>query len=511
MKTLRFIFIDQLSDSLSALKDADKSDTILFCESMQESKLVNHHPKKLAFLFASMRHFAQSLKEKGYQIRYLYLDEKGNSGDLTKEISQAIKDLDIERLVVTEPSEYRLKKMATAWSSLLGVAVEIREDDRFLCSIGEFKEWAAGKKQLRMEYFYREMRKKHGILLEEDGSPCGGEWNYDKENRKPPSTTLRSPTRISHKKSAILIETLKLVGGKFSDHFGDLEPFHYAVTRDQALIELDDFIDRILPYFGDYQDAMVKGEAYLNHSLLSSYINAGLLLPLEICQKAESAYRSGKAPLNACEGFIRQILGWREYVRGIYWLKMPEYADLNYLDAKTALPAFFWGGKTEMSCISDVIAQTKEHAYSHHIQRLMVTGNFAMIAGLDVKEVQKWYLEVYSDAYEWVEMPNTLGMALFGDGGILGSKPYAASGKYINKMSNFCKSCPYNPENTTEEDACPFNALYWDFLVRNRAKLEANHRLFYVYSTWDKFTESKQAAIRKKATRTLELMQKGAL
>ena len=256
---------------------------------------------------------------------------------------------------------------------------------------------------------------------------------------------------------------------------------------------------------------MVKGEAYLNHSLLSSYINAGLITPLEICLKAESAFRSGKASINSVEGFIRQILGWREFIRGIYWLKMPEYGELNYLNATRALPESYWGGATKMSCITEVVKQTNEHAYSHHIQRLMVTGNFALLAGFDVKQVQKWYLAVYSDAYEWVEMPNTLGMALFGDGGIVGSKPYAASGKYINKMSNFCKGCQYNPDDTLGDKACPFNALYWDFLSRNRDKLFNNLRLSYAYATWDKFSKTKQEEIKKKATTILQEVYSGKL
>jgi deoxyribodipyrimidine photolyase-related protein len=362
-----------------------------------------------------------------------------------------------------------------------------------------------------MEYFYREMRKAYHILIEADGAPTGGQWNYDKENRKPPAKGMVSPPRISHKKSAILTEVLALVGNRFSGHFGTLEPFHFAVTRAQALVELDDFIARILPHFGDYQDAMIKGEAFLNHSLLSSYLNAGLLLPLEICRKAEAAYRSNQVPLNAAEGFIRQILGWREYVRGIYWLNMPAYADLNFFDTKRPLPDFYWGGKTDMACIKEAVDHTREHAYSHHIQRLMVTGNFALIAGLDVKQVQDWYLAVYSDAYEWVEMPNTLGMALFGDGGLLGSKPYAASGKYIDKMSNYCAGCRYDPQEMLGEKACPFNALYWDFFARNRDKLEANQRLPFVYSTWDKFAPERQNGIKDQAASVLERMAEGTL
>jgi deoxyribodipyrimidine photolyase-related protein len=511
MKNLRFIFSDQLSHSISSLTDVSKEDIILLCEVLEEASYVKHHPKKIAFLFASMRHFAEELEERGYQIRYIKLTDPSNTQTLNGEISRAVDESKVSQIIITEPSEYRLKIMTDTWHKLLNIPIVIRSDNRFFCSHEEFNIWAQGKKQLRMEYFYREMRKKYQILMDSPGSPIGGQWNYDKENRKPPVQGLKSPTRISHQKSSILQEVLEMVATKFSHHFGVLEPFHYAVTRKQALIELEDFIYRILPNFGAYQDAMVQGEVYLYHSLLSSYINAGLLMPLEICQVAEKAYKNGCASLNSVEGFIRQILGWREFVRGIYWLKMPEYRDLNYLDANRNLPAFYWGAKTHMGCISEAVGHTKIHAYSHHIQRLMVTGNFALIAGLDVKQVQEWYLAVYSDAFEWVEMPNTLGMALFGDGGIVGSKPYAASGKYINKMSNFCDKCYYDPNEMLGEKACPFNALYWDFLDRNRHKLEFNQRLPYVYSTWDKFTAEKQSSIRNKAINILELMNTGKL
>lgn len=511
MRRLCLILGDQLSHCISSLKDVHEGDTILMCEVMEEATYVKHHPKKIAFLFTAMRHFALELEEKGHQVHYVKLTDPLNTGSFTAEVERVVKALGVQRVIVTQPGEYRVERMIKSWQELLGIPVEMREDDRFLCTREEFNRWAKGKKQLRMEYFYREMRKKYHLLMEKKGTPTGGQWNYDKENRKPPLKGLTSPKRIHHQKSSILKEVLALVAEKFSDHFGTLEPFYFAINRPQALIELEDFIERILPYFGDYQDAMVKGEAYLNHSLLSSYMNAGLLIPLEVCQKAEVAYREGKVPLNAAEGFIRQILGWREYVRGIYWLKMPEYGDLNYFNAKTPVPAFYWGAKTHMDCIAEAVSHTREHAYSHHIQRLMVTGNFALIAGLNVKQVQEWYLEVYSDAYEWVEMPNTLGMALFGDGGIMGSKPYAASGKYIKKMSNFCENCRYDPEVMLSENACPFNALYWDFFGRNRKKLEGNQRLNFVYTTWDKFGNSKQEAIINKAASILKHMQVGEI
>jgi deoxyribodipyrimidine photolyase-related protein len=511
MTHLRLILGDQLSDTISSLENVRKDDVILICEVMEEATYVQHHPKKIAFLFSAMRHFSEKLKSKGYNVRYVTLDDALNSGSFEGEVRRALKETGAHHLVITEPGEYRLAELFKSWDKTLGVPADIRPDNRFLCSIGEFKEWAGQRKSLRMEYFYREMRKKYNILLNKDGSPSGGAWNFDKENRKPPPGSLASPRRISHRKDTITNEVLELVKSRFSHHFGNLEPFHYAVTREQALIELNHFIDELLPDFGNYQDAMVMGEPYLYHSLISSYLNAGLLLPLEICVSAENAYRLGKAPLNAVEGFIRQILGWREYVRGIYWLYMPDYGEMNYLGADKPLPEFYWTAETKMSCVAEAVRHTRDHAYSHHIQRLMVTGNFALLAGLDVKQVQEWYLAVYSDAYEWVEMPNTLGMALFGDGGLMGSKPYAASGKYIRKMSNFCNSCQYEPNEMTSDQACPFNALYWDFMARNRAKLAGNQRLTYIYGTWDKFKPEKQKIIRNKAAEIIDKMQRGSL
>lgn len=511
MSTLRLILRDQLSFSVSSLEDACADDVILICEMMQEFTDVYHHPKKIAFLLTAMRHFAEELRKKGYKVRYIRLDDPNNSGSLKEEVHRALKEIGSKKVVVTQPSEYRLLKTIQAWHIDLGCRFDIRQDTRFLCDIDEFKAWASRRRELRMEYFYRIMRKKHHILIDKSGKPTGGQWNFDKENRKPPPRGLSSPKRISHLKDQITKDVLLLVKKRFSHHFGNLEPFHYAVTRAQALIELDHFIKYLLPFFGDYQDAMVAGEPYLYHSLISSYLNAGLLTPLEICRLAEKAYRVGLAPLNAVEGFIRQILGWREYVRGIYWLHMPNYGEMNFLNAKEPLPKFYWTAGTKMACVAEAVQHTRDHAYSHHIQRLMITGNFALLVGLDVKQVQEWYLAVYSDAFEWVEMPNTLGMALFGDGGIIASKPYAASGKYIHKMSNFCDKCVYNPNMTTEKDACPFNSFYWDFLARNQQKLRQNHRLSYAYATWDKFDEQKQKSIQAKAKQLLNDMREEKL
>lgn len=503
---IHLVLGDQLSHSLSALADADPQDSlVLMAEVMSEATYVKHHKKKIAFLFSAMRHFAEELREKGFQVRYVTLDDPENTQSLSGELGRAIAESGASTIVATECGEWRLAEDMRGWGTHLGVPVEIREDDRFLCSIEEFGQWRKGRKQLRMEYFYRDMRRRHRVLLEGE-EPVGGKWNFDAENRKPPAEGLKGPRRISHRKDDITTAVLALVEERFADNMGSLDSFHYAVTTDQAEMELQQFIDEILPNFGDYQDAMVKGEPYLYHSLISSYVNAGLLLPIDVIRRAEAAWFEGLAPLNAVEGFIRQILGWREYVRGIYWTEMPDYAQRNHFSAARPLPQMYWTAKTDMVCMKGAIGDTIEHAYSHHIQRLMVTGNFAMLAGIDPAEVCEWYLAVYSDAYEWVELPNTLGMALYGDGGLMASKPYAASGKYIDRMSNFCGGCRYDPKLTTGPRACPFNALYWDFLDRNTEKLARNPRLSNMYATWRRMDPFKQDAIRKHAAQVLDTL-----
>lgn len=503
---------DQLSSRSAALRAIDASqDTILLCEVAEEARYVPHHPQKIAFLFSAMRHFAEDLRHQGYRVRYVRLDDPDNTGSLTGEVARALHSGAFDRLIVTEPGEWRVLDMMEHWRTTLNVPVDILDDDRFLCDHKTFAAWAAGRKELRMEFFYREMRRRHGLLLDEDGAPAGGKWNYDADNRKPPKPGLSFPRRIDHRPDEITRDVLALVSKRFSAHFGTLDGFSYAVTHDAAEREADRFFREILPLFGDHQDAMLTDEPFLYHARLSAYLNAGLLEALDLCRRAEAEYRTGRAPLNAVEGFIRQILGWREFIRGIYWRFMPDYATRNELAATRPLPAFYWGAPTKMHCIGEAVRQTEAHAYSHHIQRLMVTGNFALLAGLDVGQVQEWYLAVYADAYEWVELPNTLGMALYGDGGIVGSKPYAASGKYIDRMSNFCGSCHYDVAETVGERACPFNALYWDFLIRHRNRFQKNQRMGYVYPTWDKFAPEKQDAIRAQAEDVFHRLDLGEL
>ena len=392
------------------------------------------------------------------------------------------------------------------WAARFRLPVDILPDTRFVCSPDRFATWVKGRKQLRMEHFYREMRRETGLLMDGD-RPEGGTWNLDTENRKPAKADLFMPALPEFAPDSITLEVLALVEARFSSHIGTLRPFRYGVTRTDALQALDHFIEHALPWFGDYQDAMLRGEPFLYHSVLSGYLNIGLIDPLEICHRVEAAYRASHAPLNAAEGYIRQIIGWREFVRGIYWLKMPDYVNENHLGATRPLPEFYWTGETAMTCMADAIGQTIEHAYAHHIQRLMVTGNFAMLAGIDPREVHEWYLAVYWDAFEWVELPNTNGMSQFADGGMLGSKPYAASGNYISKMSDYCKGCRYDVKQKTGPDACPFNPLYWDFLVRNREVLGGNPRLGQVYRTWDRMAADRQAAYRESAKVFLDELQ----
>ncbi|MCI5048801.1 MAG: cryptochrome/photolyase family protein [Rickettsiales bacterium] len=507
MSTLRLILGDQLSHSISSLADCNKEvDLILMCEVWEEATYVKHHKKKIAFLFSAMRHFAQELTEKGYSVIYRKLDCDDNQGSFFGEVQHAVKAHAITKVIVTKPGEYRLLHDMQDWQHRLEIPVELREDDRYLCSTEEFAKWAKGRKQLRMEFFYREMRKKHNILMQVD-KPVGGKWNYDAENRKPPKQGLDIPAAYTAQKDTTTQEVIDLVAQRFDDHFGDLEPFYFAVTREQALYCLRKFIDERLSHFGTYQDAMIQGEPWMYHSHLSFYINCGLLDPMECIKAAEQSYYDDNAPLNAVEGFIRQILGWREYVRGIYWLNMPEYADANALEASRDLPWFYWTGETKMNCLRQCIIETKENAYAHHIQRLMVLGNFALIAGIDPKQVNEWYLIVYADAYEWVEMPNVTGMILFADGGFLASKPYASSGSYINKMSNYCEQCSYKVTQKNGEKACPFNYLYWDFLDKHRERFASNHRMAMMYKTYDRLGDERKQAIRQDSERFLQALK----
>lgn len=504
MTVLRLVLADQLSRNSAVLKDADPDrDTILMAEVMEEATYVPHHPKKIAFLFSAMRHFAEDLRSEGFTVRYWHLDDAGNTGSLDGIVAETVKSTRAERLVCLFPGEYRVHQKMRAWQKEMDTDVEIRDDDRFLARLEFFDAWASGRKNLRMEYFYREMRKSTGILMDKEGSPLGGQWNFDRDNRKPLPEDLKPPAIPEFTPDAITREVLDLVADRFASHYGRLEPFGFPVTRIQALECLDDFIANRLKLFGDYQDAMKAGEPFMFHSLLGFLMNSGLLDPREVIGRAVQAYEQEDAPLNAVEGFIRQILGWREFIRGLYWRYMPDYYEWNALEAKRDLPGFYWTAETDMNCMRESIQGTLENAYAHHIQRLMVTGNFALLAGIDPKQVNEWYLVVYADAYEWVELPNVSGMILYADNGLMASKPYAAGGAYINRMSDYCRGCAYDVRQKTGEKACPFNYLYWNFLIKNEENLRGNPRMGLIYKNLDRKSEEERSAIQQEAANFL--------
>jgi deoxyribodipyrimidine photolyase-related protein len=496
MPNLRLILGDQLSREISSLQDTcPGEDIILMLEVYQPTSRVRYHQQKLVLVFSAIRHFAQELGDAGFRVDYVKLDQEHNSGSFFQELQNAIQRHVVDQVVVTESSNWKLWQQMQSWQEKLGIPMEIREDTRFFCSREEFATWAKDRKELRMEYFYRMLRRKTGWLMEGD-QPMGGQWNFDRENRKAIPKGVAIPNWKRFEPDPITREVMELVRVRFSDHFGELNSFGWAVTRREALIALEDFLQYSLPSFGDYQDAMKQGEDSLFHSTLSPYFNLGLLSPREVCEAALQAYQNGKAGLAAVEGFIRQILGWREFMRGVYWMKMPEYRNSNYFQATQPLPDFYWNGETELQCLLEAIVATRRNAYAHHIQRLMLTGNFALLSGIYPAEVEDWYLSVYADAYEWVEMPNTLGMGLYADGGMVASKPYAASGAYINRMSDYCQNCVYDPDIKLGERACPFNYLYWNFMMENEERLKSNPRMAMPYRTLARMPEEHRDQIR---------------
>lgn len=502
---------DQLSHGLASLRGVAKGDArLLLMEVAEETTYVRHHKAKIVLILSAMRHFAEELRAEGWQVDYIRLDDPENEGSFTAEVARAVARHRPSAIRIVEAGEWRVQKAIEGWSEALGVPVEILPDDRFICPLADFFAWAASRRELVMENFYRQQRRRTGLLIEPDGTPTGGQWNYDKDNRAPPprARPLREPLRFAP--DAITREVIALVEGRFRHHFGTLDSFALPVTAADARLLLADFVSERLPRFGTYQDAMLEGADFLYHSRLSTSLNCGLLTALEVCQAAEEAWRRGEVPLNAAEGFIRQMIGWREYIRGMYWLEMPGLSEANFFANTRALPDFYWTGQTDMACCADSVRNTRDNAYAHHIQRLMVLGNFAMLAGIDPAEVADWYLVVYADAYEWVEHPNVLGMSQYADGGRLGTKPYAGSGAYINRMSDYCRSCRYDVKQRVGEDACPFNALYWDFIARNEGKLRRNRRMWQPYATWDRFGEETKAEIRAQAERFLASLEAAA-
>ena len=482
LRQLVLVLGDQLDLDAAAFDGFDAAqDAVWMAEVAEESTHVwSSKPRTVLFL-AAMRHFAQALRAAGRSLHYTRLDHPGNAGSLQAQLHADIERLRPAGLVMTAPGDWRVLQAIKDLAQAHGLPLDIREDRHFYCNVREFAAHARGRKSLRMEYFYREMRTRHGVLMQgaAGDQPEGGQWNFDEDNREAFGTAGPGevPPRTEFPPDALTREVMALVHARFATHPGQLDSFAWPVTRAQALVALQRFVCERLPLFGRFQDAMWPGEPWLYHAHLSAALNLKLLNPREVVDAAVAAYRAGTAPLASVEGFVRQILGWREYVRGIYWTRMPGYAELNALDAQEDLPACYWTGATDMACLRDALAQTLAHGYAHHIQRLMITGLFALMYGVRPQQVHAWYLAVYVDAVEWVELPNTLGMSQYADGGLMASKPYVATGKYIQRMSPHCKGCRYDPAQRTGESACPFTTLYWDFLMRHEGALAANPRM----------------------------------
>jgi deoxyribodipyrimidine photolyase-related protein len=493
---------DQLNADASAFDGFDSArDGVVMAEVAAESEHITSIKPRTALFLAAMRHFAADLRGRAIALDYTKLDDPANAQTLAGELERTVRRRQPAKVIVTEPGDYRVRRDLWEVAARLDVPLEIRPDRHFLCSIAEFAQHAKGRKQLRMEYFYREMRRRHRVLLDAAGEPEGGQWNFDHDNRGsfPAGGPQGVPAPAAFRPETLTAEVIALVNRRFASHPGELAAFDWPVTRAQAFAALRDFVDHRLPEFGRFQDAMWTNEPWLYHSRLSAAMNLKLLDPREVITAVEAAYRAGRVPLAGAEGFIRQILGWREYVRGVYWLQMPGYAEGNALGATESLPAFYWTAKTEMACLRDAIGQTLRLGYAHHIQRLMVTGLYALLLGVRPKEICAWYLGVYVDAVEWVELPNTHGMSQYADGGYLASKPYVATGAYIDRMSNACRGCRFDPAQRVGDEACPFTTLYWDFLLRHERRFAANPRMALQVKNAARLSPTERAAVQARA------------
>ena len=497
LRTLVIVLGDQLNPDAAAFDGFDPAqDAAWMAEVAEEASHVWSGKPRIALFLSAMRHFALVLRAAGRPLHYTRMDDPGNRGSLAAELQTAIETLAPQRLVMTAPGDWRVWQSLKAVAEGAGMPLEVREDRHFYTTVREFSAHAKGRKALRLEYFYRELRQRHGVLMK-DGKPEGGQWNFDADNRQAfgAAGPVGVPARATFEPDALTRDVIALVNHQFAQHPGSLDSFAWPVTREEALHSLRSFIEQRLPLFGRYEDAMWPGEPWLYHSHLSAALNLKLLNPREVVQAALAAYHAGLAPLQSVEGFIRQILGWREFVRGIYWTQMPGYADLNALDAQQDLPAWYWTGQTDMACLRDAITQTLQHGYAHHIQRLMVTGLFTLLLGVRPQQVHAWYLAVYVDAVEWVELPNTLGMSQYGDGGLMASKPYVATGKYIQRMGGPCAGCRYDPAQREGERACPYTTLYWDFLMRHEALLLKNPRMALQVKNVARLSDAQRQAV----------------
>lgn len=495
-KEIRLILGDQLNINHSWFTAIDPYVLYVLMEVKTESTYVTHHIQKVVGIFAAMREFASLLKDKGHQIRYFKINDSDNQHDFIENLTTIQQQFNAQKIYYQLPDEYRLD----VYFKQAKIPLSPVDSEHFLTKREDLSELFKGKKTFLMETFYRHMRKKHAVLMEGE-QPVGGQWNFDHENRKKlpaKAEILTTPLGVTDQTTVyedIQQAQLKTIGA--------IDPvnFSWTVSRVAAVNLLQEFIEQALPLFGTYQDAMTTQHWYVYHSRLSFALNVKLLGPMEVILAVEKAYfaHPNTYELNQIEGFIRQILGWREYMRGIYWAKMPEFSELNYFGNEARLPSWYWTGETKMNCMHHAIKQSLDHAYAHHIQRLMITGNFASLLGVHPDEVDRWYLGIYIDAFEWVEITNTRGMSQFADGGIVGSKPYVSSAAYVQKMSNYCDGCSYNYKDKFGEKACPFNTLYWDFYARNRSLLERNPRIGMMYKVWDKMEETQKRLILEKA------------
>lgn len=500
-RNLVLVLGDQLDRDSAAFDGFDPAKDILWMtEVEEESRHVPSHKARTVLFLAAMRHFAAHLKNRGWHCDYRPLDHKDNTQSLAGELDRAIARHRPRSLVLVQPGDWRVESALREVAKAHDLPLDLREDRHFYCSLDWFRRHAENRKRLRLEFFYREMRRTFGVLMD-DGRPTGGQWNFDAENRD----SFRKegprgvPPPLVFPPDSITQDVMKLVEERLPGNPGRLDRFDFPVACEQADRALEDFIAHRLPSFGRYQDAMWTAEPYLYHSRLSAAMNLKLLSPRRVVEAAEAAYRSGAAALPAVEGFIRQVLGWREYVRGIYWTQMPDYAEGNALAAHTPLPEFYWTADTPMNCLRETIRQTLDYGYAHHIQRLMVTGLYALLLGVRPRQIHEWYLAVYVDAVEWVELPNVIGMSQFADGGLMASKPYAATGKYIQRMSDYCAGCRFDPAASTGDRACPFTTLYWEFLIRNETRLRSIPRMELQLRNLQRLTAPQREAIRERA------------
>ncbi|MDJ0534186.1 MAG: cryptochrome/photolyase family protein [Xenococcaceae cyanobacterium MO_207.B15] len=474
--------LNKLQSSLTTYQDKKNQTPVILIESLNYAKQRPYHQQKLVLIWSAMRHFAAELKTDGWSVSYEIAE------DFITPLQQWIRKNKITELVITKPCDRPFYNYIQNLD--LDCQINFIPDNHFLWSQEEFSNWAKSRKVLLMEDFYREGRKKFNILMAED-RPVGGKWNYDKQNRKPPKKNLSPPKRLWFEPDAITQEVIEWIKSQNLSTYGEIESFNWGVTREQAQQILDHFITECLPNFGTYQDAMITGEYTMWHSLISPYLNIGLLHPMEVIKAVETAYYKHDLPINSVEGFIRQVLGWREYMHGIYQYVDADYRNYNWFEHNRPLPQFFWDGNTtDMNCLKQSLTQVEKTGYAHHIQRLMVLSNFALIAGINPQEIENWFHSAFIDAYDWVMQTNVLGMGQFADGGILASKPYAASANYINKMSDYCSNCKYNKSDRLTDKACPFNYFYWDFISRHRDKLKSLSRMNLILGNLKRIPEA---------------------